>query len=584
MKFNKDFFVFIVIATVILLGWNPLMKFLGYEPTKKSQTTAVSTSAVNSSESVAPAVNTTAPSVASAIVDDAGVNNITTTGSYMVEADSILKIPAEVLSNNEMSIKFSSPDLAYIDSFTMLDYKNSTHSGQIVLNNNLNSTLTPALQAGALAVSGYNQWKVVNLINHGRVGDGNSYQVERQIVDASGNEFILIQTWTLNEQYILDYQISFLPVDGKSVALGTVQVSGGDLQSWAQLSGDKVRGSFDKVDYVLAGGEFESFSADSKDESFIENSPVNPVEWIGLSNKYFAVALKGDQPFTPYTSRIGEKKSGYLVATGANLANVTVPSEGSCNFNFSYYVGPKIDDDLIAFDKNASSMMHLSWGPINYLARYMLVVLVWLKSICGSYGWSIILLTLAVRILFFPVTRKANLAMKKMSTVQPKIKELREKYKDQPQILNQKTMELYRDEKINPLGGCFPILLQIPVFFSLYAALNGAIQLRQVPFLWSADLAGPDTVAHIFGLGINPLVITMTALMVLQQVITPSAMEPAQKKIMYIMPVMMLFFFYDLPSGLTLYWTVSQIFSILQMELQRKWDHKGEAPTTLPAK
>jgi YidC/Oxa1 family membrane protein insertase len=145
-------------------------------------------------------------------------------------------------------------------------------------------------------------------------------------------------------------------------------------------------------------------------------------------------------------------------------------------------------------------------------------------------------------------------------------------------MLNTKMMELYRKEGVNPMGGCLPILLQIPVFFALYATLDGAVELRQVPFWWATDLAAPDTVARIFGLPINPLVLAMTLLMVVQQRLTPTAMDPMQQKMMMIMPIVMLFFLYNLPSGLTLYWTVSQIFSILQMLLQKHHNTAASAP------
>lgn len=133
-------------------------------------------------------------------------------------------------------------------------------------------------------------------------------------------------------------------------------------------------------------------------------------------------------------------------------------------------------------------------------------------------------------------------------------------------------MELYRNEKVSPLGGCLPILLQIPVFFALYSALDSAVELRHVSFLWAADLARPDLIGPQIDLpffgptGLHPLVIAMTLLMVLQQKMTPSNMDPMQQKMMMFMPVIMLFMLYNLPSGLTLYWTVSQIFSILQMK------------------
>jgi YidC/Oxa1 family membrane protein insertase len=168
--------------------------------------------------------------------------------------------------------------------------------------------------------------------------------------------------------------------------------------------------------------------------------------------------------------------------------------------------------------------------------------------------------------------------MKRMQTLQPKIKEIRDQYKDNPQLMNSKVMELYKSEKVNPLGGCLPILLQIPVFFALYATLDGAVELRQVPFLWAADLARPDTIAHIFSLPINPLIIVMCGLMLVQQKLTPSAMDPMQQKMMLLMPVFMLVFLYSLPSGLTLYWTVSQIFSILQLLVQNKTNKKDAVP------
>ena len=233
--------------------------------------------------------------------------------------------------------------------------------------------------------------------------------------------------------------------------------------------------------------------------------------------------------------------------------------------------------------------MHLAWGPLDYLARFLLWALIGLKHVCGSYGWSIVLLTVIVRLIFWPITAKSTASMRRMSELQPKIKALRDQYKDNPQMLNAKTMELYRQEKVNPLGGCLPILLQIPVFFALYATLDGAIQLRQVSFLWAHDLAAPDTVCrlpgYLLGLPINPLVLAMTLLMVLQQKLTPSAMDPTQQKMMMIMPVVMLFMLYNLPSGLTLYWTVSQIFSILQMILQkRSVFSKGKGPAAAAGK
>ena len=209
-----------------------------------------------------------------------------------------------------------------------------------------------------------------------------------------------------------------------------------------------------------------------------------------------------------------------------------------------------------------------------HLARFLLWCLAKLHELTGNYGISIILLTLIVRTIFYPVSAKANSSMKKMQIVQPQLKEIKEKYKDNPQLMNTKMMELYRKEGINPMGGCLPMLFQIPVFIALYHALYGAVQLRQASFLWAKDLAQPDTIAtlnlYFFQLPINPLVLVMTLLMIIQQHITPMSGDPMQKKMMFFMPIVMLLFLYDLPSGLTLYWTVSNCFSIVQLKLQHK--------------
>ena len=251
----------------------------------------------------------------------------------------------------------------------------------------------------------------------------------------------------------------------------------------------------------------------------------------------------------------------------------------------SVYAGPKVMSNLAAFAPDAEKVMHLAWGPLNYLARFLLWVLNTLQQLCGSYGLSIIILTLLVRTVFYPLTARGNESMKKMQKVQPQFKELREKYKDNPQLLNQKMAELYRKEGVNPFAGCLPILLQIPIFFALYAMLDNVIGLRHVSFLWCRNLAAADTVCRIplfvnlpwigSGIPVNPLVLVMTALMVVQQRMTPMAADPMQKKMMAMMPVIMLVFLYDLPSGLTLYWTVSNIFSIVQLWLQKR---RGRAP------
>jgi len=588
VKFNKDTVVLIAICIAILLGWQVLSNYMGWNkpaakpvPASAAQTAPAVPLQIQNAASAAATPENSASGQQAVAVATGDVKPVVC-GAMPVSTGPGPEMKPEVLEiSGAEKVVFSRPGLAMIDNITLLAFDNASRTGKVVLDSNMSGSLTPPLHCGALSVNGKAAWVSASVLDHSSLPD-NGYRVVRRMTDASGQAFKLTQTWQLKPGYVIDYRIEFsVAADAAAVNLGDVYVSGGDLQSLNALTQDIEQGSEFKINYVTEAGAFSMVAVDDDD---FPNSPAGRMKWVGISNKYFAVALKGDQTFRPFVVRKEYEKKHYLAAVGAVLENVTVPSGGSAAWNFSYFAGPKTESLLGGFDATAANMLHLSWGPLNYLARFMLWVLVWLHGICGSYGWSIIILTIIVRGLLFPITRKANLSMKKMAAVQPKIKELREKYKDRPELMNQKTMELYRSEKINPLGGCLPLLLQFPVFIALYNALNGAVQLRQVPFWWSADLAGPDTVAHLFGLPVNPLVLAMTALMVLQQHMTPSAMDPMQKKMMYLMPVVMLFFFYSLPSGLTLYWTVSQICSILQMYLQRKWDHKDEAPKTAGAK
>ena len=270
-----------------------------------------------------------------------------------------------------------------------------------------------------------------------------------------------------------------------------------------------------------------------------------------------------------------------VLTAGAVLPEITLAPGKSSEFEFSSYTGPKSSEVLSEFVPDGEDSLHLAWGPLNLLARFLMLLLNFFYSVCGSYGISIILLTLLVRTAFYPLTSKGNESMRKMQKVQPLFKELKEKYKNDPQLLNQKMTELYRKEGINPLAGCLPVLLQIPIFFALYAMLDNAIALRHVSFLWAKNLAAADTVCTIplgfTDLPLNPLVIAMTVLMVIQQRMTPMSADPVQKKMMMFMPIVMLVFLYDLPSGLTLYWTVSNLFSIVQLWLQKRRNQALEA-------
>jgi YidC/Oxa1 family membrane protein insertase len=184
--------------------------------------------------------------------------------------------------------------------------------------------------------------------------------------------------------------------------------------------------------------------------------------------------------------------------------------------------------------------------------------------VTGNYGIDIIVLTLLVKVAFWPLTKKSFQSMREMQKLQPEMTKLREKYKDDPKQMNSEIMELYRRHKVNPLGGCVPMILQIPVFFGLYQALSSTIQLRHAPFfLWIHDLSAPERL-YVLGYGVPVLTILLGVSMFVQQRMSPPAGDPAQQKVMMFMPLVFTYMFIGFPAGLTIYWLTNNVLTIAQ--------------------
>ena len=559
MKLDKETIIVVGICIIVLFGWDPFCRYVGLIPEKTEIKTVKKVEEKTQIEEKK---------------DD--TTEVDTAAAEKKAPEKKQELPLLKLENNKCIITFNA-DYSAVDKIIFKDFFNNSKTDKITVSNDYN------LQKGILA------FDFAELVSKEFIKSDvqqNRVVITERLTLKDKSKVVAVRTYELNENYTISYDIS-LKSDKNSV-INKFFVSGGDLQRWSSLSGDKIRTDKLEITYMTSEDDDETLNSTVSDYKFTL-SPAIIARWEALSNKFFTLILKadGDDNFTPTVSRKKlEGKDNYLVSFAGCYSDVKLDGGAEKNFKFKYYAGPKEPELLKEFDPDCNILIHLAWGPLNPLAKGLLWSLVKLKDICGSYGWSIIILTVIVRLIFWPVTQKSNESMKKMQKLQPQLKEIREKYKDNPQLLNSKTMELYQKEQVNPFSGCLPILLQIPVFFALYATLDNALELRQVAFWWASDLATADTVwSHplgfsVFGISnikLNPLVIVMTALMVVQQRITPSAMDPAQQKMMALMPVIMLIFLYDLPSGLTLYWTVSQIFSLLQVFLQRKFDKKKNA-------
>ena len=307
---------------------------------------------------------------------------------------------------------------------------------------------------------------------------------------------------------------------------------------------------------VLTGTDLKDLTAGDLKEPkvFHEN-----LKWIAQQDKYFFSALV---PATP----VDEAKA--LLVQDSPV--VAFKAKSGSN-KFRLYAGPKEDGRLAALNIGLEHV--IDFGFFSIVARPLFWVLKFFYQFLGNYGWAIILITIVTRIPFIPLMTKSQKSMKKLQAIQPLMNEIKEKYKKDPQKQQAEMMGLYKKHKVSPLGGCLPMLLQIPVFLALYQVLLRAIELRGAPFMfWITDLSGPDTLfGHIpavlpliGGLALGPLPILMGATMFIQQKMTPSTMDPAQAKMMLMMPIVFTFVFLNMASGLVLYWLIGNVLGIIQ--------------------
>jgi YidC/Oxa1 family membrane protein insertase len=282
------------------------------------------------------------------------------------------------------------------------------------------------------------------------------------------------------------------------------------------------------------------------------------VRWAGFDNKYFIIAF-----IPPPGSALRISRRQDAEGERAVIYLKMPPGEN----RLSVFSGPKDMDILASAGVELERAINLGWfGPI---ARPLLALLKWLNRGVKNYGIAIILLTVLIKILFYPFTQISMKSMKKMQLVQPKLKEIQEKYKGDKERLSREMMSLYKQEKINPASGCLPILIQIPIFIALYQALMYSIELRHAPFFaWVNDLSAPEHLLDIPILGITIplrlLPLLMGGSMYLQQKLSPQVGDPRQAQIMMLMPLIFTFMFWGFPSGLVVYWLVNNILSIAQ--------------------
>ncbi len=318
------------------------------------------------------------------------------------------------------------------------------------------------------------------------------------------------------------------------------------------------------------------------------------VVWAAAHNQFFALIALPKQPAAMIVSRPVNLPSLTLdnqiptvppegIQTALVYPAETISANSSVERQITFYAGPKeyrlLADIGAQFNCNLNQVLGFDQVPPFYrfggfFAKILLLAMNWLHDVTTfGYGWVIVMITIILKLMFWPLTAASTRSMKRMQALAPELKALKEKYKDDLQKFTQKQWEVYKKNKVSPMGGCLPMLIQTPIFIGFYTMIRSAIELRGAHFLWVADLSKPDTLFMIPGIDFpfNLLPLLMGASMLWQSHLTPPApgMDPAQQKMMRWLPAIFILFLYNFSAGLALYWTVSNLLTVLQTKLTK---------------
>ncbi len=400
------------------------------------------------------------------------------------------------------------------------------------------------------------------------------------------------KTFTLNKgdehgaAYLMDFDLQIENTTAAELNLNQWSLFLGEASPLYQAEWPQQTGFFRRENgnvHFTDGGSFKgSWRGSAKS---IINSPEEMIQFAGVTNQFFATVLRPKEPapsnMWAKSSQVmlpGSAKAVTSVRAGLRLPSVGLKPAEVKALQYRIFIGPRHNIMLRRMERywgeGWGDVMQYGWfwfvsRPLNFLLN---TYHGWLDGVARKWSWglAIILLTITVRIVIWPLHAKSTHTMKRMAKLKPEMDKLKEKYPDDPNKLNTEMMGLYRKFGINPLGGCLPMFLQIPIFFGFYRMLQYAVELRGQGFLWVNDLSQPDTLAHVAGVPINLLPVVMAITSFLQIKMTPMTGDKMQQRIIMFMPFMFFFFCYNFASALALYWTTQNIFSIGQTWLMSK--------------
>jgi YidC/Oxa1 family membrane protein insertase len=427
----------------------------------------------------------------------------------------------------------------------------------------------------------------------------------------------VVKRFQTTKDYQLRASVRFENTTGEPIALPAQQVSVGTATPMSRRDDETRMGVFwfnGEEPKHVENSYFANTGCFSREPRPLYSSGPARVLWGAVHNQFFAIAVVPGtnavaQQFTTYRIDLPRPTEAELAADPKSILDphgleallgygaLTIPANQAVERDYKIYAGPKQARLLSSVGRQTGAIM--DFGFFSGISKLMLrmmngihrVVAPAIPERLGDYAVALIIMTVIIKLVFWQLTAASTRSMKRMQALQPQMKAIQEKYKDDPAKMNKKMMEFWREHKVNPMSGCWPMLIQLPIFFALFQMIPNAIELRGEPFLWACDLSKQDTIFLLPGLNfpVNPLPLLMGATMFWQARLAPPApgMDPTQQAMMKYMPLIFLVFLYNQPAGLTLYWTVQNLLSILQTKLTKTQEEPVAAkpsPVTPPPK
>ncbi|WP_108819427.1 membrane protein insertase YidC [Pseudovibrio sp. Alg231-02] len=572
MNDNRNMIVAIVLSLVVLLGWQYFIAGPQLEAQQEAQQAQLADDAQQAGSSSPVAL----PEGASGQVAAPGTDSGTAAQSFVSRAQALAASPRLTIDTPSLSGSVNLKG-AKLDDLRLNDYRQTQakDSETVVLFSPKGSPEPYYAEHGWVADPGA-QVKLPNAETVWTAETSGNLTPSSPIVLSwdNGEGLVFKRTFSVDENYMFTVDQEVQNSTGQNVQLYPYGL--------IARNGEPETAGFFVLHEGLIGVIGEEGLQEINYSDLIEDGSVRPgranTGWLGFTDKYWAATLIPTpgtefQPNFSYNARTQNFQSDYL-GDAVQIADGTKITSSSL-----LYAGAKVTKLIEGYQASyniESFDLMIDWGWFYFLTKPMFWAIDWLYSLVGNFGVAILLVTVIVKALFFPLANKSYVSMSKMKLVQPQMTEIREKFKDDKQKQQQAMMELYKKEKINPLAGCLPMVIQIPVFFSLYKVLFVTIEMRHAPFFgWIQDLSAPDptTIFNLFGLipwdppsflmiGVWPLIMGVT--MFLQMKMNPAPAEPAQQMIFNWMPVLFTFMLATFPAGLVIYWAWNNTLSVAQ--------------------